>query len=253
MAKSVALISSLIYLSIMEMHLCSFRSEITKGNRRAATESTTSFAMSFSRPISAVSILQRRTKAKRKQLSNLLKKPEFYFDENLRDIPVDLVETRLYISQLKELLHTQLEPQKRVSTLGEIGVYLRSIGDLEAAEHILKTALREIKQHSLGLETEIQQKIRLAHVLQWKKDFTKSTSIFDEIIRICQSSPEAEPYLDFAWQHAGKNYFDQQLYQEARQAFENALQLRKKRNAPNDQIESSQSALKRTIELIRNK
>jgi hypothetical protein len=47
---------------------------------------------------------------------------------------------------------------------------------------------------------ETQQKIRLAHVYQWKKDFIKSTKMFSDIIESCRKNPELNVYLSFALQ-----------------------------------------------------
>lgn len=177
-------------------------------------------------------------------------KPEFYFDENLRDVPVDPDGLRLYVSKLQTSLDSTLDVRKRVSLLGEIGVYLRSLNELDKSQSVLEIALEEVNQHHLGIRVEVQQKIRLAHTLQWKKDFKKSTALFDEILNICRSNPDAEFYLDFALQHAGKNYFDQNLYQAAKVAFLEALHLRKQRKAPQDQLESTELALKTVLSRI---
>lgn len=172
------------------------------------------------------------------------------FDENLRDVPCDPIGLQQYTDELSSSLSSAIELKKRVSILGEIGVHLRILGDLDGAEKRLLEALEIIKDNQLGIDQEIQQKIRLAHILQWKKDFDQSNLLFDEVLFICRFNKTARDYLDFALQHAGKNFFDQGKYKEALLFFEEAMDLRKHRQAPGDQIESTSLAIKRTKVLL---
>ena len=160
--------------------------------------------------------------------------PESVFDEDLRDVPVNSAATRAYVGQLRSLLESTKTTRQRVSILGQIGVYLRQLGDLDQAESTLKTALDLIEAYDLGIGVEIQQKIRLAHVFQWQRRFTESDKLFGDILSVCRSSSEASHYLDFALQHSGKNHFDQGRWQEALRAFEEALRIRQMRRAPED-------------------
>ncbi len=93
-------------------------------------------------------------------------KPKSFFDENLRDIPVDEEKTRAYVNQLKSSLRKTLEPREQVRLLGEIAAYQRQLGDLELSEQNLRHALEIIDSGNLGIQFETQQKIRLAHTLQ---------------------------------------------------------------------------------------
>lgn len=174
------------------------------------------------------------------------KRLEKTFDENLREIPSDPKGLRQVIEELAQSLLITIDPKKRVSILGEMGVHLRSLDDLEEAERSLLEALEIIKHHQLGIQREIQQKIRLAHVLQWKRNFKGSDALFGEIIEVCRSNSDAAIYLDFALQHAGKNFFDQHRFKEALFLFEETLALRLKRQAPQDQINSTSLAIERT-------
>lgn len=40
-------------------------------------------------------------------------KPESYFDENLRDIPVNIEATKAYVDNLKDSLMDTVEPRER--------------------------------------------------------------------------------------------------------------------------------------------
>lgn len=178
------------------------------------------------------------------------KRLEKSFDENLRDIPLDPIGLRSFIGELRQALVKTNEPKKRVSFLGQIGVHLRSLGDLEEAQKYLLEALEIIRENELGIRLEVQQKIRLAHVLQWMRDFKQSDDLFRQIVAVCRSNDEARVYLDFALQHAGKNFFDQHRFDEALILFEEAMQLRVKRKAPQDQIDSAALAIKKTKSLL---
>ncbi|MFS4458010.1 hypothetical protein [Bdellovibrio sp. HCB2-146] len=178
------------------------------------------------------------------------KRLEKYFDENLRDNPKDPEGLRNFSIELEQSLKLTTDPLQRIRFLGELGVHLRTLGDLDRAEQCLRDALKIIQENNLGIKWEIQQKIRLAHVLQWKRSFNESDSLFSEIINTCRSNVDATIYLDFALQHAGKNFFDQNRLREALAFFEETMSLRLKRKAPQDQIESTDLAIKRTKSLL---
>lgn len=178
------------------------------------------------------------------------KRLETYFDENLRDLPRDPEGLKSYTVELEESLKLLSDPLKRASLLGQLGVHLRTLGHLDQAEFKLKEALRLVESNDLGIQREVVQKIRLAHVLQWKKYFRASDELFKEIINVCRSNKDAEGYLDFALQHAGKNLYDQNRLGEALVLFQEALQIRIKKSSPQDQIESTQLAIQRTKALL---
>ena len=171
---------------------------------------------------------------------------EYYFDENLRDVPKDPEGLKAYTVELEESLKTVTDPRARVRILGPLGVHLRTLLLLNSAEEKLTEALRLVQNHRLGIQMEVVQKIRLGHVLQWKKDFKGSGEIFKEVLQICRVNRDAEVYLDFALQHAGKNLFDQNKYSEALILFEEALIIRQHKNSPQDQIDSTLKAIQVT-------
>nr|WP_295900874.1 hypothetical protein [uncultured Bdellovibrio sp.] len=180
-----------------------------------------------------------------------MEKPQFKFDENLRSIPEDPEYLKLYIQNMESSLDSIHNPKQYVSIIGEMAVYLRILGDFQKAESALEKALKIIAEENLGIQREVQQKIRLAHVLQDKKEFNKSTPLFKELIKTCRENQEANKYLAFALQHSGKNLFDQLLYKDALAQFEEALTIRKTMNAPKDQIVSTELAIQRTKQLLK--
>ncbi|WP_374074281.1 hypothetical protein [Bdellovibrio bacteriovorus] len=180
-----------------------------------------------------------------------MEKPKFKFDENLRSIPENPKHLKSYIQNMESSLDSIKDPKQYISVIGEMAVYLRMLGEFEKAETALEKSLKIIAKEKLGIQREVQQKIRLAHVLQDKKEFNKSNTLFAELIQTCRKNEEAKNYLAFALQHSGKNLFDQNLFTDALAQFEEALSLRKSMNAPQDQIESTELAIKRTKELLK--
>lgn len=174
------------------------------------------------------------------------KRREYYFDDNLRDIPKDPEGLKALTIELEESLKEITDPRAKVRILGPLGVHLRTLQLLDQAQEKLLEALRLIQNHNLGTQWEVIQKIRLGHVLQWKKDFNASDVLFNEVLKTCRENKEAGEYLDFALQHAAKNLFDQAKYQEALALFKEALVLRKNKNSPADQLESTLHAIQIT-------
>lgn len=176
-----------------------------------------------------------------------MKPPEFnYDDKTLRESPQNPEGLRQFILHLEDKLDQSLDASTQVSILGEIGVYLRILGQFDQAEDKFLKCLELIKSNSLGAKKEVQQKIRLAHVYQWKGDFQKSNQIFEKILSQCHHDLDAGTYLDFALQHAGKNLFDQEKYQAALECFTKALKVREGKNSPEDQIVSTHRAIQET-------
>lgn len=171
---------------------------------------------------------------------------DYYFDENLRDIPTHPEQLKKYVEKLNLDIKSKDSPKDQVRIMGEMGVYLRQLMQLDEAEQILSKALELIETHCLGLKFETQQKIRLAHVYQWNKKFIDSNRLFSEVVQSCRNNPELSGYLAFALQHAGKNLFDQGKFADALSCFEEALQIRVQNNVPKDQIESTQLAIQVT-------
>ncbi len=164
-----------------------------------------------------------------------MKPPEIQFDDDLRETLVDVSYTREYLCYLEERMHATEDRSSKAELMGEYGVWLRCLGELEKAREVLSRALELASQEGVGCK--VRQSIRLAHVLQWQKGYGESERLFREVIETCER--------DFAWQHFGKMLFDQKLYAQALDAFEKALALRNERNAPTDQIHSTELSIAR--------
>jgi tetratricopeptide (TPR) repeat protein len=168
---------------------------------------------------------------------------DYTFDKNLREVPSNLQALYAHVRTLKDSLVSTLDTKDRVSLLGELGVWLRILGELQEAESVLKEALLIINKNNFGEHKVIQHKIRLAHVYQYQKRFDISNDLYLEIISSLRTKNDNQSYLAFALQHAGKNQFDQGFFLNALSMFEEALKIRQTINAPKDQVESTQFAL----------
>lgn len=172
--------------------------------------------------------------------------PVFKFDERLREIPESQAAFDTYLAYLQKQLTIETRPAEKAALLGELGVQLRCANRLDEAEARLREALKIITTDRLGVRRQVQQNLRLANVLQWQGKFDESTALFEETLATCKGIAEAMPYLDFALHHSGKNLFDQAKYADALGRFEEALVIRKRREAPADQIQSTEQAISET-------
>jgi tetratricopeptide (TPR) repeat protein len=169
-----------------------------------------------------------------------------YDPQTLREVPKDPAALSIHVENLKSALNGMKDPQKRVATLGELGVRQRALGLLDEAEDSLAEALHIAQAQDLGLATEIQQKIRLAHVWHWQGEFGRADRMFRQVIAACEAVEDVRHYLPFALQHAGKSLFDQGRFADAKELFARALALRVDAGAPEDQRRSSELALAAT-------
>lgn len=167
----------------------------------------------------------------------------YYYDENLQEVLVAPNDVQKYIAKKIILAKTTQDPETQVHHLGEAGVYLRMLRRLDSAEEILNEALSIAVAAQLPQSVQIAQEIRRAHVVQWKQNFAQSNDLFAQLIEKSSRLEPQDALIDFIWQHAGKNFFDQGAFREAVLAFKNALRLRKTREAPEDQIKSSEDSL----------
>lgn len=161
---------------------------------------------------------------------------KYTFDLNLHELLENPVDVDQHINTLLKSIPTG--SLMRSKALGEIGVFLRMRRHLDESQKYLEEAVTLSKLCNDNGRLLSVQKIRLAHVYQWQKKFELSNAIFEKFMQSDEQS-----IIDFIWQHAGKNYFDQNRYSEALDAFEKALIFRRAKNSPTDQVESTEFAI----------
>lgn len=168
-----------------------------------------------------------------------------HFDQNLRDIPNSPTDMGKAVNFLKlQLQNNDLEASQKLQIMGLIGVYSRVLHDFTNARHYLTEAVA-LSEQSGNEKSQISNQIRLAHVYQWEENYAVSDRMFSDAIKKCQTHPQLKQYLDFAYQHAGKNKFDQGKYTEALNLFQKALKIRLIKS-DRELIDSTQLALEIT-------
>lgn len=176
------------------------------------------------------------------QSSKPFKFPEYKFDENLRDIPVNQIQWEDFSEKLSNKLKTEQNLIERRNILEHIGVACRVLNRLDLAEDYLLKACALSKTPS----KLAQNLLRLAHVYQWKNEFTKAEVLFDQVYEIISEEHISELLQAAYYQHLGKFYFDQKEFKLALKQFESALQIRQGANTPKDQLDSSWIAIEET-------
>ncbi|MEM8533251.1 MAG: hypothetical protein AAGF95_20590 [Chloroflexota bacterium] len=167
------------------------------------------------------------------------------FDEQLREVPRNPSAMQQALDWLNtRISDAELDAVQRIRYYGLIGVYARMLHQYETAIDALQIALSQAAQQQHE-RLVVMNQIRLAHVYQWQGRHDESDALFDQIIQTCLTNPRVADYLDFAYQHAGKNAFDQADYLTAIRYFEQALVLRKTQGNT-ELIESTELALSLT-------
>jgi len=169
----------------------------------------------------------------------------FYFDQDLREIPKDPKKLLKRIDLIQKEMVDDEKTEDRVRHLGELGYLCRTLNELELAEQYLGQAMNLIEEDDLGPRFFVIYGIRLAHVWQWQKRFEESNPMFTDLINLCQEHSSCADLLDFAHQHAGKNLFDQKDYDGAIELFEMALTVRRQKDDKN-LIDSTNLAIRTT-------
>ncbi len=172
----------------------------------------------------------------------MIRIPSFHFDSDLRDIPDNPSEWKIFVEELKNELETETDEEMKLQLLVHIGMAERTLMNLDKAESYLMKALSLSYAHPSHGRL-VQNLIRLAHVYQWKKDFGKSQLLFDQARSLMNEKPVSEGLEAAYHQHLGKLYFDQAFFEKAQSEFATALSIREKISAPKDQIESSKGSL----------
>lgn len=178
---------------------------------------------------------------------------KFSFDEELREIPDDITDVALAIGLLRLQAKETQDLTQKTTILGQLGGWLRIMGELDEAEEILKEALTLIDgMTKVNPMRQLAARLRLAHVYQWKKDFKKSTPMFLSVLQDAQDKSMPEDLIAFIHQHLGKNFFDQSLYPEALSHFEKALEIRRQ-SGDQELIKSTSWAIEQTEQRLSKK
>ncbi|MFD1360947.1 tetratricopeptide repeat protein [Lentibacillus salinarum] len=151
----------------------------------------------------------------------------FKFGPNLREIPLnkmDMLYGMMYLQ--KQLNDTALDKHEKGKLHGLLGTYLRIVGELEESKQHLNMAIDSFRELDRKQSVFVNQ-LRLANTYQWHNDFDTSNQMFYELVEAAENDPDYTQYKDFAYQHQGKNLFDQEKYREALDYFQKALELRK--------------------------
>lgn len=175
-----------------------------------------------------------------------IQRPSSHFDQDLRDVPDSQVDWTKFIDDLKTKLKEENHPAQRLLLFEHIGMASRTLLRLDEAEFFLKKGLA-LSQGYPFHSRFIQNLIRLAHVYQWKKEFEKSQTLFDQAKSLMDEKPVSEGLQAAYHQHLGKLYFDQQYFGKAQAEFSAALSIRERISAPIDQVESSRDSLKEAL------
>jgi tetratricopeptide (TPR) repeat protein len=166
------------------------------------------------------------------------------FDEYLREVPEEIDEMKKGIKYLFYCLNTDESP----SLHGLIGVYSRIVGLLDDAEKHIKQAL-SLYQNEQKVSGILTNKIRLAHVYQWKEEFNRADSLYEEVIEDISDNQHCLHLLDFVYQHYGKSKFDQKDYIKALELFEKAFEIRVEKDNQ-ELIKSTEHAINITKQFL---
>ncbi len=135
----------------------------------------------------------------------------------------------------------ELGDGRSTAVLAEKAGLLRMLGRLDEALTIAEQAFR--LAHFGGDREELTRaRLRRAQVFQYKGEFDRALT---EMVA-CEASAAREGWTSleaFAAQHSGKVLFELGRFEDARVAFEHALALRVRLDAPAVEVESSRYAL----------
>jgi tetratricopeptide (TPR) repeat protein len=168
--------------------------------------------------------------------------PQFFFDQELKEIALQPEEWKKYVQQrIEKLIHVDND-EDRLNLLAQLGYASRVLMNLEEAESYLIKALTLSFFHPDKTKF-IQNSIRLAHVYQWQKNFAKAHLLFDQAKMILNEEPVSDGLLASYHQHLGKFYFDQGFVRLAQYEFELAFRIRTRMNADVELLNSTQHCL----------
>ncbi|MFN8674291.1 MAG: tetratricopeptide repeat protein [Candidatus Sericytochromatia bacterium] len=152
-----------------------------------------------------------------------------YFLSNLRPSPENISDYIKHVDFLENTLLKLEQKNEKAKLFSEIGFKKAILENYLDAINYLEKAIKIFEE--LNLEKNlIVAKIRLATTFQWAKNFEKANKLFDLILEEINKNTNLIDYKDFAYQHRGKNFFDQFFYEKALDDFEKALEIRNLKN-----------------------
>ncbi|WP_106496411.1 hypothetical protein [Lentibacillus sp. Marseille-P4043] len=176
------------------------------------------------------------------KISDIPYNMKFIFGPNLREVPVSKIQMLHGMIYIMEQLKTNdFSDDEKAKWNGMLGYFLRIVGELEESEKRLHTSI-EIYNDLDNQQGVFTNKLRLAHTYQWWTKYELSNQIFNELLEKAETDSDYTHFLDFVYQHCGKNEFDQKRFPEALSFFEKALELRSEKG-DQELISQSESAI----------
>lgn len=173
----------------------------------------------------------------------MLQEPDFHFDvQTQREVLRDVEAARQWVAHLAD--QGLMGDPMRV-------VWLRILGELEEAEELGWKVLHRSggpRSRTSDLSeplplTAVAAAVRLAHVLQWQRDFELAHALHEKALETieavepcCEDSAYADYLRPFAYQHLARCYYDQGDYENALSTAKRALELRVNAGVPADHV-----------------
>jgi tetratricopeptide (TPR) repeat protein len=171
----------------------------------------------------------------KEKLPNLSHYMQYNPSQFLREQPVDegelkavLEEANTYLRQV--LQEPKVDPQVLIYLYSYLGNGYRVLYQTTKAVQYLEKALDLTKQEE-DLQGELRALIRLGEAFKYDERHEAALACFEQALAI-SSYKDLENYRDFALQHMGKCLLELGEFENAILRFEEALELRKKKNNP---------------------
>lgn len=155
------------------------------------------------------------------------------FGPDLKESAVEIDQFRLAKQFLQDqLLYSEdLAPIEKRGKLSLLNFVTRILGQLEEAEEFALEALKISKSTNQMMYIVVDQ-LRLATTIQQQQRFTEANEMYLEIILATENFKPAKDLSDFAYYQFGKCLFDQKKYNEAKEYFIKALNIRLEKDNP---------------------
>lgn len=163
----------------------------------------------------------------------------YYIDENLKEVPYYPNELYDYLKNVElELASCKYLKNDIIKKKIELSNYYRLLGNLNKAEFYILDVIKYYIEEN-NVEKLLLNKLRLAIIYQYKKDYLNSNDLFDFLL---ENVDYSYSYIDFLFQHHAKNLFDQKKYLLSLKYFYMALDIRLDKNNK-ELINSTQQAI----------